>query len=115
MGRTFFIGCMLMASVSFAGKPPAPGATPYQPTKIQWAAVEMQALYGNKLPDENHVTTLFFPDTDGVTVVCALNFEGELSEYFRDNYRASIKKSFDEYRLMMGWPWLELRIDIEQR
>ena len=74
----------------------------------------MQALYGNKLPDENRVTTVFLPDTDGVTVVCTLKYEAELTEYFQENYRASIKKYFDEYRLMMGWSWLELRINIEQ-
>ena len=52
-----------------------PGDEPYMPTKLEWAALDLQAAHGRTaMTHEAPLSISFIPQPDGFTVLCLLQY-----------------------------------------
>jgi hypothetical protein len=87
------------------------GLQPYTPTRLQWAALELQALYGNNsMTHEAPLRITFVPGSDGLTVKCLMAYTSDYPAAALKVERDSIDSAFKKYVENMGWPWLRLSI-----
>ncbi len=101
------------AQATVENKTPAidrPGDAMYTPTKLEWAALELQALYGQtNWTSETPVTISFVPLDDGKTVLCMLQFTPEVPAVTVKINRDSEQRIFESYVHKRGWSWLRLQ------
>jgi len=90
-----------------------PGDEPYTPTKVEWAALELQAGFGNSSWTNDQPVTINYMDAgDGATVLCVLQYTPEVSAEVVKLNRDTAQKVFDKYVQRRGdWNWLKLRFD----
>ena len=87
-----------------------PGDVAYTPTKLEWAALELQADYGNtNWTSETPVTIGFMPLSDGTTVLCLLQYTPDVTAQVVKVSRDSEQVVFDKYVRTRGWSWLRLQ------
>ena len=85
-----------------------PGDAIYTPTKLEWAALELQASYGQQWTSEDPLIINYLPLPDGKTVLCLLQYTSEVPAALVKSGRDSAQKVFDLYTGNRGWPWLRL-------
>jgi hypothetical protein len=86
------------------------GDTAYTPTKLEWAALELQADYGNtNWTSETPVMITFLEGTDGTTMLCVLQYTPEVPAQVLKITRDSEQNVFDKYAEGRGWTWLRLQ------
>ncbi len=88
-----------------------PGDGPYTPTKLEWAALELQANFGRNWTNEDHTAIGYMPDADGKTVRCILQYTPDVSAQDLKTSRDVARLLFDRYQAGRGWPWLRLRFE----
>jgi hypothetical protein len=87
-----------------------PGDAIYTPTKLEWAALDLQASYGQtNWTSETPVMINFLPHNDGDTVICLLQYTPETPAVTVKIDRDSTQKVFDMYAHNSGWSWLRLQ------
>jgi hypothetical protein len=90
--------------------PNRPGDTAYTPTKLEWAALELQANYGNtSWTSETPVMITFLEGADGKTILCILQYTPDVSAQVLKINRDSEQIVFDKYAEGRGWTWLRLQ------
>jgi hypothetical protein len=103
LGVTAFLLCGASAT--------PPGLQPYTPTRLQWAALELQALYGNNaMTHETPLMITFNPWNDGVTIKCLMQYTGDYPAAALKAQRDSVESVFKMYVASAGWPWLKLSL-----
>jgi hypothetical protein len=86
-----------------------PGDAAYMPTKLEWAALELQASYGSTVwTSETPVTITFLAMDDGVTVLCLLQYTPDVPAQVVKVDRDVEQSVFDKYVQRRGWSWLRL-------
>lgn len=91
---------------------PRPGMEPYTPTKVEWAALDMQASYGNpNWTNDDPVMINYIDAGDGATIVCVLHYTPDVTAQVVKLNRDTAQKVFDKYVEGRGWTWLRLRFD----
>lgn len=114
---TLLILCLTGASFVVRGQTinstnERPGDVAYAPTKLEWAALELQAQAGNtNWTSETPVTVTFIDSGDGRTVRCVLQYTPEVPAAVVKINRDASQKVFDIYANSRGWPWLRLQFD----
>lgn len=89
-----------------------PGDEPYTPTRLEWAAVELQADYGNpNWASESPVTITYFATDDGTTVLCLLQYTADTIAPLVKLNRDTAQSVFDKYAQSRGWTWLRLKFE----
>jgi hypothetical protein len=87
-----------------------PGDAMYAPTKLEWAALELQANYGQtNWTSETPVMINFLPLDDGKTVLCLLQFTPDVPAVTVKIDRDSEQTVFESYAHSRGWSWLRLQ------
>ena len=86
-----------------------PGDAKYPPTKLEWAALELQIYYGQNWTNENRMTISFLPGDDGKTVVCLLRFTPDVSAETVKRQRDIEQQRLESQAHNRGWPWLRLQ------
>jgi hypothetical protein len=97
------------------GQQQSPGNEPYTPSKIEWAALELQVRWGEAMTEGSPVVVSYFvdySDRNKSTILCIITI------YSRDYPAAylKIKKEviediFSRYKEAHKWPWLKLKIE----
>lgn len=87
-----------------------PGDAAYTPTKLQWAALELQAGYGQtEWTTETPVVVTFSALDDGRTVLCLLQYTPEVSAETVKINRDAEQIVFKKFADSRGWSWLRLQ------
>src|SRR5882762_7689775 len=87
-----------------------PGDALYTPTKLEWAALELQANYGQtNWTSETPVMINFLPLDDGKTVLCLLQFTPDVPAVTVKIDRDSEQTVFERYAQNHAWPWLHVQ------
>jgi hypothetical protein len=81
-----------------------PGDAPYTPTKLEWAALELEVKYG----ENKHISVSFRSEDDGRTVQCFLIYDGTVSAAQSKAMRDLIRMRVDDYAKNKGWDWLRV-------
>ena len=83
--------------------------------RIEWAALQFQALYGNALPTPDvPVSTACVEDQhDNTTVLCVLRPTLAGSPEALKSREEALRLRFDDYKKSSGWNWLKLKFDEE--
>jgi hypothetical protein len=107
---TFLI---LFLAVSIAnGQQQSGGNEPYTPSKIEWATLELQALYGKtSMTAESPLTITFIAQPDKSTILCLFQYTQDYPAAELKADRDSINYVFSKYKSSVGWPWLRLKIE----
>lgn len=93
------------------GQTSAAGDEPYTPTRLEWAAMELQTLYGERTPyPARPIIVTFLPRNDGMTVLCLIQYTSTYPEEALAFLKQGITRSFELYRSGRGWAWLRLQI-----
>lgn len=91
-----------------------PGDERYTPTKLQWAALELQTESGNTIVTSDvPLTITYIPRDDGRTVTCLLQYMPDANAEVVKLYREMSHNSFTSYVERTGWKWL--RLDYQER
>ncbi len=89
-----------------------PGDAPYAPTKLEWAALELQAGFGSATwSNETPVMTAYVATGDGATIRCILQYTPNVSAQVVKTNRDVAQVIFDKYAARRGWSWLRLQFD----
>jgi hypothetical protein len=88
-----------------------PGDAPYTPTKLEWAALEMQANFASTWTTENPVAIAYMAADDGTTIRCLLQYTSNVSAQLVKTSREAAQLVFDRYAARRGWAWLRLRFE----
>lgn len=106
------ITCIALFSMAERTKTPTssgdPGNAPYTPTKLQWAALELQADFGRNWSSDDHVAVSFMPGQDGRTIRCRLQYTPDVSAQDLETSRAVAQTILGKYAAHQGWPWLQI-------
>lgn len=87
-----------------------PGDALYTPTKLEWAALELQANYGQtNWTSESEVMMNFAPLADGRTVLCLLQYTPDVPAEEVKTDRDVEERVFEIYANSRGWSWLRLQ------
>jgi hypothetical protein len=108
---SIFTTMIFLASFAIASsaEKPAPGNELYTPTRIEWAALELQALHGkNIMTHESPLTITFIHQPDGYTVLCLMQYSADVQAAVLKIERDAIKYVVDKYRETPGFSWLRL-------
>jgi len=84
------------------------GLRPYSPTKLEWAAVELQGLHGSVFTPGS-VGWTFLPEPPD-TVHVALLYDGSLRASSLADTKDAVRQIVKMYREGREWPWLKVRI-----
>jgi len=88
-----------------------PGDAKYTPTKLEWAALELQATYGNNhWTRDNPIAVTFLPRADGKTILCLLQYAPEVPAQSVKSSRDTEKLIFDKFVAYRNWSWLRLEM-----
>jgi hypothetical protein len=89
-----------------------PGDAPYTPTKLEWAALELQASYGSTTwTSESPVMINYIALGDGATVDCVLQYTPDVPAAVVKTNRDAAQVVFDKYVTSRSWSWLRLRFE----
>lgn len=89
-----------------------PGDAPYTPTRLEWAALELQAGFGsNTWTSETPVMINYTATDDGTTVLCLLQYTPDTPAQVVKINRDAAQHVFDKYVASHGWEWLRLRYE----
>lgn len=88
----------------------APGRSIYQPTRIEWATLWMQAQYGcTSYSNESSIMINFSDSQDGRTLVCLVQYHpNNTAENIRIT-KESIETVFNIFKSQRHWGWLQLK------
>ena len=86
-----------------------PGDAKYTPTKLQWAALQLQIYQGQNSSSDSPVDVSYSGLNDGQTIVCLLQFAPDTSIEWLKTTRAVKQTLFDRYVKTTGWSWLRLQ------
>jgi len=97
--------------VSGAALPP--GKQFYQPTRLEWAVVALNALWGERdMSGVNRpIHYLFREGRDGVHIVCTLTYDDETPSSQIDQAKRLTEIQVDDFAKTHNWPWLKLQFD----
>ncbi len=88
-----------------------PGNEPYTPTRLEWAALELQATHGDTWsPEGSTVMVSYRPGQDGLTIVCVLQYSADTSASLIGIVRDTTRQVFSIYKDAKGWAWLRLDV-----
>lgn len=88
-----------------------PGDAAYKPTKLEWAALELQATYGNpNWTRDTPVVINFVPGADGKTIICLFQYTANVTEAMLKMDRDTEQSVFEKYLKTRGWAWLRLEV-----
>jgi hypothetical protein len=83
------------------------GSLLYFPTRLDWAALDLQASFGRGT--DPFVRTMFVASSDGTTVICRLLYTSDAPrstiEYTRDTARMVV----EQYAAIHELPWLQIK------
>jgi hypothetical protein len=85
-----------------------PGDAPYTPTKLEWAALELEVKYGENFSPDKHISTSFRPEDDGRTVQYFLIYDRTVSAARSKAMRDLMLMRVDDYAKHKGWDWLRV-------
>ncbi len=88
-----------------------PGDTPYTPTKLEWAALDLQASYGTAWSREDPVAKAYVAANDGKTVRCILQYLPSIPAQDVKAAREVAQVLFDRYAAGRGWNWLRIQFE----
>ena len=110
MRPLFFVAFMLWICLPLPmrSQDGRPGDAPYVPTKLEWAALELQTNYGVNLSRDNHVSVAFLAGGDGRTIECLVDHTSSVSAAQVKAERDITQAKFDGYAKSRGWNWLRL-------
>lgn len=87
-----------------------PGDAPFTPTKLQWAALELQASYGvTTISNDGPAMVNFIAQPDGETIICLIQYMPDTPAAAVKITRDSERRVFDGYVVSTGWTWLHLK------
>ena len=86
-----------------------PGDAPYVPTKLEWAALELETDYGVRYSPGHHVSVHFIATADGRTIECMIQYAPTVSAVEIKFERDSARMQIDEYAKSHHWEWLRLQ------
>lgn len=90
------------------------GDAPYIPTKLEWAALELQASNGSTIMTrETPLQIAFWAASDGSTIRCALVYSADYEAAALKIHKDGIERAFQRYRDTRGWKWLKLQFHEE--
>ena len=88
-----------------------PGDAAYKPTKLEWAALELQATYGNpNWTRDMPVVINFVPGADGKTVICLFQYTANVPAPMLKMDRDTEQSVFEKYVKTRGWTLLRLEL-----
>jgi hypothetical protein len=88
-----------------------PGDAAYKPTKLEWAALELQATYGNpNWTRDTPVVINFVPGADGKTVICLFQYTANATAAMLKMDKDTEQSVFEKYIKTRGWAWLRLEV-----
>jgi hypothetical protein len=85
-----------------------PGDAPYTPTKLEWAALELEVKYGENFGPNKHISMSFSSEDDGRTVQCFLIYDRTVSAAQSKAMRDLMRMRVDDYAKSKGWDWLRV-------
>jgi len=85
-----------------------PGDAPYVPTKLEWAALELQMSFGVASTSTYHVSVAFIATADGRTVECLITYAPTVSAATTKTERDMAQLHFDSYARSRRWDWLRI-------
>ena len=104
-----FVAVVAVASRGVALQKTPPGLLPYAPSRLEWAALDLQASYGQTtMTHESPLSVTYYATGDGVTVRCILYYTDDLQAAVVNVTRENAKAVFAKYAAQKGWPWLRL-------
>lgn len=111
----------LLASSAPAVAKPGHGTKPwleaYSPTKIEWAAIEIQAAEADTEFGEDGVTVYFYlgPQaySEGV-ISCDIDYLSGTPKVLVEKRELGIRKRFERRRSVPGWEWLRLEMNVRE-
>ena len=86
-----------------------PGAEAYQPTELEWAALELQASYGATVMTREFPLRVSFMPWKGEYVLCLLQYRPDFPAAALKIQKDTLREAFSLYRESRGWTWLQLR------
>jgi len=87
-----------------------PGDVAYSPTKLEWAALELQANYGiTTYSSDSPVMIGFVAQPDGRTVLCIIQYTPDVPAEVVKINRDSSQRAFDKYVESRNWDWLRFK------
>jgi hypothetical protein len=95
-----------LVATAQTGKNSRPGDEPYTPTKLEWAAVELQGQFG--INDASNVSVSYMAGLDGKTMKCLLTYPSDFSVGALKTIKDGVQKTFKRYTAMRGWTWMRL-------
>ncbi|HTS36510.1 MAG TPA: hypothetical protein VMH04_12605 [Candidatus Solibacter sp.] len=98
---------VLLAGILWA-QSTRPGDAPYAPTKLEWAALELQAKYAQDLGPDKHISMSFTPEYDGVSVHCLLIYDRTVSAAQSKAARELTQMRVADFAKQKGWDWLRV-------
>jgi len=107
------LACPLGAQEAKRRTTPAdrPGGAPYTPTRVEWAAIELQSYFGRNWTSEDRVDISYMAENDGATVRCVLQYTPDVSAQNLKMDRDLARVNFDKYAARRGWSWLRLEFE----
>ena len=103
------VATITFAAVWVSAKNTPPGFERYTPTRLEWAALELQASHGDTWsPTEQTVMLSYRPGDDGLTIVCVLQYTAGTTSSLLGMVRDTTKQVFAIYKDAKKWPWLRL-------
>lgn len=88
-----------------------PGDMPYTPTRLEWAALELQTYFGRTLTPQDHVDISYMSAGEGTTIRCILQYTPDVAAQDIKMDRDIAQVNFDKYATRHGWPWLRLQFE----
>jgi hypothetical protein len=99
---------------SLAGEKKNPGLEPYLPTKIDWAALNLQAYnYKSDWRSKALVLERSWLSNGIDTIICRIRYKANASANGLEQAKKYAKELFETYRENNKWPWLKLKIEIK--
>jgi len=90
-----------------------PGNQRYQPTRLEWAAVAMNALWGNQdIPGGTRpIRYLFKEGGDGIHLTCQITYDDETPKPEINQATRLVEIQVDDFAKTRGWKWLQVKFD----
>jgi hypothetical protein len=111
-GASVLIGMAMMHALGQAGAPKRdPWLEPYTPTRLEWLALQKQAMEGHKDFAENGVTVNFYTGPDSLRtgeILCDLEYLPTAQAQVVQMIEDGILKRFEMSRQV--YPWARVKI-----
>ena len=101
-------------SGSMAQEQKGPGAEPYSPTKIEWAAMELQGYHGTSdWRDDSAIFIRSWIPIDSFTIICIIVYNEEVPESYLEQEKKRLIRIFNTYKKTRGWDWMKLEFKMK--